>query len=268
MRKIFLSVLLSSLLVICFSCKQTPNKDDKKDKETTKQATTEKLNFEIKAFNKKDGPCKEAGGECVTVNLKYPFAKDGAVNTRSTINNFVHSYIIKTIDFNPDKRENTIEASVERFFKTYNKENNPMGSPWEIEIENKLYQTDKFATIELPTYMNLGGAHPNTYTAIANFNIETGQQIQFDDFVTDTTAMHQLASKYFLEKVSNLTGSTEIMDNFFFGKSFALPDNFGIKKDSIYFCYNPYEAAPYVFGTIDFTIPTSEMKEMINQAKL
>ena len=50
---------------------------------------------------------------------------------------------------------------------------------------------------------------------------------------------------------------------FFWGESFALPENYALTEEGLYFYYNPYEIAAYVVGPTSFTISREQMAGLL-----
>ncbi len=73
-----------------------------------------------------------------------------------------------------------------------------------------------------------------------------------------------MAQKRFIDsRLSDYNQGEVTIDDFFFGEGFQLPENFAIKKEGIFFYYNPYEAAPYALGTTEFIISYKDLKDIV-----
>jgi hypothetical protein len=53
------------------------------------------------------------------------------------------------------------------------------------------------------------------------------------------------------------------MTDFFFGKDFVLPENIGYNEEGLLLLYNTYEIASYAMGITEFTIPYSEINNLL-----
>ena len=246
-----------------YSCKN--NSVDQSQKTDIKE--TKPLTFETKTFERKGGDCKEDHIKCIIIQLEYPFAKEGNEQSRNTINQFTNSMLLEAIVPDPDKKVKDFNAASEQLIKYYEEQlaeipDYEMG--WAVEVEGTAEIVDKYAVVTLPVYLNMGGAHPNHHVTIANFELDTGKEIKLLDIVDDPKALKELAQKRFTEaRISDYDLGEVNIDDFFFGEGFQLPENFAIKKDGIYFYYNPYEAAPYALGTTEFTISFKDLKGIV-----
>ncbi len=124
-----------------------------------------------------------------------------------------------------------------------------------------------------------GGAHGGEYIAFKNVNPATGKAYNIDDFFKPNykTALTKMGEKYFREQFlpeiemkpntplteengfwfdSNKTN--EGIDNIFY-----LSESFGINEKGFNFVYGNYEIGPYAIGLPEFTIPFSELKQLL-----
>jgi len=257
----FFSIILGS--TIFFSCKN----DSADQSAKTEVIESKPLTFETKTFERKGGECKEEYAKCIIIKLNYPVANEGIEQSRNAINQFVNSMLLEAIIPDPDKEVKDFNTASEQLIKSYEeqlKEIPDYEMGWAIEVDGSAEIIDNHAVITLPVYSNMGGAHPNHHVTIANFDLKTGNELKLLDIVNDTKAFRELAQKRFIEaRISDYDLGEVNIDDFFFGEGFQLPENFAIKKDGIYFYYNPYEAAPYALGTTEFTISFKDLKGIV-----
>jgi hypothetical protein len=257
----FIAVIFGLLLLA--SCKN--DSKDKSQKTEAKEASS--LTFETKSFERKGGECKEDHMKCIVIKLKYPLAKEGNEKVRNSINQFTTSMLLEAIVPDPDKNIKDLEGAAEQMIQYYQEQlvEFPDYEPgWEVEVDGSAEIVDDYAVITLPMYSNLGGAHPNHHISIANFNLQTGEELQLLDIIQDPKAFKELAQKRFVDsRLSDYNQGEVTIYNFFFGEGFQLPENFAIKKEGIFFYYNPYEAAPYALGTTEFTISYKDLETII-----
>lgn len=110
-----------------------------------------------------------------------------------------------------------------------------------------------------------GGAHPTSNTTILCFNEETGDLITTDKLVVDS-CRHKLMDKLTTRLMENVGAPTldslrsmgylDMSDMF-------ISDNFKLGADSISFLYNPYDIAPYAFGSTTLSFTYDELKGII-----
>lgn len=129
---------------------------------------------------------------------------------------------------------------------------------FDIEINtivNAIYKN--FISIEVSCYSYYyHRAHPNSYTTIINIDLNTGKPIYFEDLIK-SESMNILVetSKPIFEA---MYGGEE--EGWFIYDQFALPKNFAIEANGLYFHYNSYEIGPYTQGAPSVLIPYSKIK--------
>ncbi len=256
-------ILAAFFAIILFSCKNTPA--DKP--EISEEKTSNPISFETKSFERKRGECKELHVKCIVIKINYPLAKEGNEKTRNSINTFVKNMILESIIPDPDENIKDFDTAAKQLTKYYQEQvdefpDYEMG--WEIDVDGSAEIIDNYAIITLPTYSNMGGAHPNHFTSIANFDLITGVELRLMDFVKDAKAFKELAQKRFIDaRTKDYDLGEANIEDFFFGDGFQLPENFAVKKEGIFFYYNPYEAAPYALGTTEFTISYKDLEGIV-----
>ena len=111
-----------------------------------------------------------------------------------------------------------------------------------------------------------GGAHPNTYINVTNFDPVSGNEITLGDIFTDgfeepLTAM--LTSQ--LMKETQTSTIEELRDKcfLFLDTEMFVSNNFILGEDNITFLYNRYEIAPYAYGEILLTLDYTTLKEIM-----
>ncbi len=179
------------------------------------------------------------------------------------INTVIISEILKSIP--NSKVHKTIEDALKAFddefidFKNQFPENE---QAWTLAIETEvLYKTETIITMGLSTYSDTGGAHGNDSIQFLNFNPDTGALLTQQDIILDMKGFKTLAETFFLDHMKN-EGSD--ISEFFFGKSFQLPENIGFNEEGVIFLYNNYEIASYNQGYTEFVIPMETVKEFLS----
>ena len=111
-----------------------------------------------------------------------------------------------------------------------------------------------------------GGAHPNTFIYITNFDPNSGDEITLNDIFKEgyeepLTAM--LTSQ--LMKETQVSTIEELRDKgfLFFDTEMFVSSNFIPEDEGITFLYNRYEIAPYAAGEILLTIDYTTLKEIM-----
>lgn len=140
--------------------------------------------------------------------------------------------------------------------------------PWSVETTGELLaENGQVVCMEITNYAYAGGAHPNSYVTLLNFDAISGKKLALKDIVTDTLQLKRLAEEKFREIKGLNPGDSLSEAGYFWGDAFTLPENIGFKGDSLYFYYNPYEIAAYVEGPTSFSIPYSQVKSILRKRK-
>lgn len=108
-----------------------------------------------------------------------------------------------------------------------------------------------------------GGAHPNHGTQILNFNLQTGDEIDLEKLLSTKEFIATLKSNFEKNEKEILKeeGYEFNWSDYFLPEGdFPLPSALGFSKDGIYCVYSPYEIASYARGSIEFTVPYTEIK--------
>lgn len=235
-----------------------------------------KVRFEIKTFQKTEGDCKTPNGSCAQIDIVFPWVIEGEAAVKKAINERILRDLIENFTFEDYKGELT-ERSMEQMADTFllewkksvesESELSPAG--WEISITGETgLQTSKMAAVTLGVYSYAGGAHPNTYVSLHNFDLGNGKRLSWQDIVTDTSALKILSEKHF-KKARELPPNVNLSgEGYFWGEPFSLPQNFEIQEEGIYFWYNPYEAASYAQGPTDFLITYKELGSLVRKERI
>lgn len=116
-------------------------------------------------------------------------------------------------------------------------------------------------------YIYMGGAHGSPSTIGVNYDTKTGELIAFTDlsddpdtFHTDTLAYNQelAKSEYYSEQMF----STDDITNGTLESVLYADDVWYLSPSGLVFMSAPYELAPYAAGTLEFTIPYSDLSDM------
>lgn len=112
-----------------------------------------------------------------------------------------------------------------------------------------------------------GGAHGNYYSQNFNFDIKTGENLDWRDLFSDTLLVYKLAEKKLQEDVQEQEdikiGLYEFYD--FPNDKFYLPNNFLIDAQSFSFLYTVYEIGPYVIGETEIILNFEEIKSLVKE---
>lgn len=254
--------LLLLLALVLLACQPKPAAED----------AAEVIVGRLRYDNQEGAGCAQPDSlrtNCVNVELSWPNVEQGPAALKASVQAWVAEYFGALLagveDEAPDQRQEVAQYA-DVFIKShreYIKENaDAVGSSWEAESDwEQLLNNGEYLTLELDGYTFAGGAHGNSSGAIATFVSATGKQLGWADLVTDQKALLALAEKAFRAERADIFAPTDGSAPFEFGDvfQFALPANFGLVNEGIYFRYLPYEVGPYAIGPTEFVLPFAKL---------
>ncbi|MDO1502333.1 DUF3298 domain-containing protein [Winogradskyella maritima] len=157
----------------------------------------------------------------------------------------------------------TVASAVKAFddeYKAFKKDFPDSAQQWVLSIETEvLYQSEDILSLALSIYQDTGGAHGNDRINLLNFDPKTGKLLAYDDVFSDMDAMKTKVKSEFYKTVSD--DDEDENHDYFFGKDFQLPENFGFTEDGVIFLYNTYEVASYDRGFVEFVVGYEEIEQ-------
>jgi predicted transport protein len=246
-------------LAVLFSCKNESPKVITTPNETP--ATEASMTLKSQKYIKIEGDCDKA---CSKFSISYPEVKGGNSDFQIAVQEWVMAWIRdNAINFegNDKIKRMTLEETNVEFLKAFQNELKERPEYFHgFEIENKdtiLCQNPKIVSLRMDCYANMGGAHPNIQTSIANFDPNTGGPIFVNKVIKDEKViLKMLETKYIALKTNQSGGKFEIQtDN---GK-LTFPTNWGYTEKGILFHYNTYEVGSYAIGDADIFLTWEEM---------
>ncbi|PHN02677.1 DUF3298 and DUF4163 domain-containing protein [Flavilitoribacter nigricans] len=256
------------LLLFLFACQSDPDDQQATDYSQTGQEIT----IEQKTFAKESSYCQQDSTHCMRINASYPYLVTGPSAVIQAINDTIAYHLKSNLAvFAVDQSEldGSLDSIADAYildFEQLMQETPDYPFAWEIEVEGSiLHKSAKVLSVALNAYSYTGGAHPNIFLDLINFDLTNGKKLNLRDIFTDEDKLRAVVEKKFRE-VREIEPSISIADaGFFWGDSFSLPQNFALQEEGVYFHYNPYEAAAYALGSTEFTIPYEDLKEVIRQ---
>ncbi len=162
-----------------------------------------------------------------------------------------------------------LSSAIDYFLKTSEpdpKDKDAMFMPYEFQsIIDTSFVGSEVISMVMSQYTFTGGAHPNSYVSYYNFERSTGKIIDVESLIQDTIAMKKVVQAAFEKNEKTVLGEDYDVKNYFFEDGFFLPQNYSITGKGLYCFYNPYEAAAYVRGPIEFTIPWRDLNGIITK---
>ena len=233
------------------------------------------LYFAKDSIKRSIGNCEQNDpGEsgCATASIHFLKAKGTNTKIAQIINDTLRKHLAYTMTMDPTRYVQTLSRAVDAFLEEYDSLDVAMKTEtagWTNESTTRLiYQNDKVACIEIHNYSYMGGAHPNSFSIYLIFDVHTGKRLGYTDLFVDIVPVEEIVKKRFLKEMRELADESLTLDDFFWGEGFYLPKNIGLTPKGILFHYNPYEAAAYVFGHIEFVIPYQELGVLLKKEQL
>ena len=243
------------------------------DSGKTEEPTSETLALSIKEIESSwESPgCKEQGNPCAKISLAYPEIGGQPEAVSKKINDTLNYYLSSNLmAYNSEQDQGflSLDTIAYHFIRDYEElldEEPEYTMEWFLELDAKVvWQNDRVMVIELASSSFTGGAHPNYYLSIINFDVETGARLENKSWIVDHQKLNELAEKKFRENTELGPEDNLNEAGFFWGNSFSLPENMGFHEKGIYMHYNPYEVAAYALGTISFVIEYSELEGIVD----
>jgi hypothetical protein len=208
---------------------------------------------------------------CATMTLNFPrLKKEANPKLANIINAEINKNLLEMLSdlaSNPDEaKASSIEEATAAFFDSFGEDGEQYGQRWSNEIDwdihNNAHHVLSFA---LNKYYYTGGAHPNYMSQNFNFNLNNGKLIQLSDiFEGDYKKILLQAAEKELRKQQDIPAKAPLSD-FIFEDELTLNDDFYLSPEGITFVYDPYEIAPYAFGTITLPIAFKDIKSIVKK---
>lgn len=182
-----------------------------------------------------------------------------------TINLQIEEAIISTLSEATKKTSlNSVLADFNKEYVDFKTDFPESSDPrWELFIETEnIFQSEAIITIAISTYEFQGGAHGNDKIVLLNLDAKTGKVLNHNDIININEKFNSIAEKHFKNSLAQ-SDRQSTMKDYFFGKSFQLPENMGFSEDGLILLYNTYEVASYAQGYTEFVIPFEEIDELL-----
>lgn len=142
---------------------------------------------------------------------------------------------------------------------------------WEITREATiLFQNPEVITIDVRSDGFLGGAHGFSERRLLAFDVQRSKRLVLADLVEPSSEgiFHKLIEAQF-RRAREIPTNESLADAGYFvkpGGPIAVPENFGITPGGLVLHYNPYEIAPYVYGSTEIVIPMEAFRGVLRDS--
>ena len=208
---------------------------------------------------------------CATMKLNFPkMKKEANKELADIINAKINENLLAMLSdlaSNPDETSaKSMEEATAAFFDSFREDGEQYSQMWSNEIDWEIYNNEHhILSFALHKYYYTGGAHPNYMSQNFNFDLNNGKRIELNDiFEGDYKKTLLQAADKELRKQQDIPAKAPLND-FIFEDNLTLNDDFYLSPESITFVYDPYEIAPYAFGTITLPIYFKDIKDIIKK---
>lgn len=252
------------------ACKRDAGSAGTADGGADSDGSSEAIAFEWREFKRESASCKTDSNFCATISARYPEVVAGPPAVQQAINDTIGACVrlsLAVFALGPEEVPADLETIAQQFIEEYEALTTAEAgftTPWSAELEGRvLYQSEKFISIELSTYSYAGGAHPNYFSFLLAFDARNAEELLLEDLVRDTMGLLPLAKAAF-RTARGLPAQADLAEEgFFWGGDFQFPENIAPVEEGLYFFYNPYEVAAYVFGPTEFVIPWEQLRPLL-----
>ncbi|MCF7796545.1 MAG: DUF3298 and DUF4163 domain-containing protein [Lentisphaeria bacterium] len=221
-------------------------------------------------YTKNMGDCDSLTTGCVRVEMQYPvFTEPLEDSALGILNDVVQRFILATHD--GAGMATGLDVFSESFFHDYQlmREDIPdYMVNWEmIRRVEILLNLPAVVSLKSMEYTFTGGAHGMSATRLASYWTDTGEKISLSDILIPNfeQELRSIGEKYFRRQRE--VPSDQDLDEagfWFENNRFRLSENYALVSEGLLFLYNPYEIAPYSFGTLEFVIPFHEFRHLLD----
>ena len=138
---------------------------------------------------------------------------------------------------------------------------------WFVEIRlSVIHQDRRLISFEFAEQTYSGGAHPNSATRYASYDLADGRRLSLDDLLIGglSSQLNEIAERRFRRLYGVPQGRSLADAGFWFEEDeFTLNDNFAVTESGLLFYFNPYEVAAYVVGPTGLRLPLEELDDLV-----
>lgn len=228
------------------------------------------LVYRYRDYTKTLGNCDSLTAGCARVEMRYPiFTQPLEDSIIVILNDVVQRYILSTRD------DAGMMTGLDQFSRQFFDDYQIMRADipdyvvnWEmIRRVEVLLNHPKVISLKSSEYAFTGGAHGMSATRLASYWTESGEAVKLSDLLIPDfdRQLNTIGEKLFRQQWEIPEDQDLDEAGFWFENNrFRLSDNFAVDTNGLVFLYNPYEVAPYSFGTLELTVDFREIRELLN----
>lgn len=211
----------------------------------------------------------------LTIDISLPVINTGNSSTNENINRTIAYTLFES-------QETSIEKVCNEFVETRKNEYmeflpdylNDKDSEMPMVWLNNSYNISGEVKIGYKDYINYiilwdeftGGAHPNSYYTVLNFDPATGEEVVLQDILKENyeeplteLLISTLAADLEVEDYEGIKEKGYLYPN----ADMYISNNYILEKEQIVFIYNKYDIAPYAVGDITISISYDNIKDLL-----
>ena len=240
------------------------------DRTTARRAAAPPIRFDSIRIAATEGDCDVPTGACARVEILYPLAESETHHKAAdAIHQTAAGWLLgRAGDDARSASPDTVAAQFISAFLDFRRLNPTLKPRWKLTRTVRV-DLDTLGVVTLHGVQEdyEGGAHFNTNAFWASFSLATGQRLGVNELVApaDTARFRALVEAAF-RKAREFGPAVSFADSGFFphtGGRFTLPENIGVTRDGLMLFYNRYEAAAYVAGPTDVTLPWRTLRGLL-----
>jgi hypothetical protein len=228
------------------------------------------VSYEMKEFRRQYGTCPTRYEDCASVAIRYPeFAGGDPGGALAAVTGDIERNLLAP--FHGDAAPDTYEDLAGSFIDSYTQTQADFpeySHGWTLDREAAVvFASSGVLCIAFAETSFTGGAHPNYRKTLVNYDASTGSRIGLSDILRDGyEAELRAAAEARFRQARQLEGDASLSEaGFWFAEdAFTLNDNFGITGEGLVFHFEAYEVAPYALGSTEFTVPYTDISELID----
>ena len=146
------------------------------------------------------------------------------------------------------------QSEMSEYRKEARKKDNAWMNYETIVSSKSLYNKHDFWGYSVEVYQYTGGAHGISTTTYNVIDLKSGRPLSLQDLFAESD--YAVINRMLRQQLADDTGtSVDKLDSDYDVDNIVVNDSFMLDSDAVTWLYNPYDIAPYSFGTIRIALP-------------
>lgn len=216
-------------------------------------------------FVRYSASCASDSMRCAAVKIQYLQYDSADLSIRQQINASIRSQLLEAIAGQIEQEAASLEEAAQLFIGDYAEfASVDFAMPWTLEAFSKvLMANNQWFVVAIDVYVFTGGAHPNSFRIILNYDLREGRLVSLGEVIKDSAAFSKAAEEIF-RKEKGIQQTASLEQAGYFMENFQLSTQFALTPSGLLLFYNTYEIAPYVVGMTEFEIPYERIRGLIH----